>query len=98
MKNKYKVIEILEQVTIINSDRSKTFYDTIQINEKGVHTGNIEIIRKKDLHTMDIQCNRKTEHSWFNGYEEFVKNGFISRDKILEIIEENKRNILTKIT
>jgi hypothetical protein len=98
MKNKYKVIEILEQVTILNSDKSKTSFDTIQVTNNGIHIGRIKIKPKRDLLAMDIHRNPNAEHSCFNGYEEFEKNGSISKDKILEIKGENKRNILTKIT
>ena len=54
MTHQYKVIEILEQVTILNSDGSKTFFDTIQNTKKGIHIGRIGFIRKKDLLNMDI--------------------------------------------
>lgn len=44
MKNKYKVIEILQQATMLPSDGSKTFFDTIHHTKKGIHIGSFVLI------------------------------------------------------
>jgi hypothetical protein len=97
MKPRYKIIEILEHATILNSDGTKTNHDIIHISRHGIYIGNIVFKPKTDLLNLEISCNKNTQHTCFNAYEEFVKTHFIPKQHFQEIHSKYKRSILTQI-
>ena len=97
MTKKYKVIEILEHATILNSDGNKTNHDIIHKSRNGIHIGNIVFNPKTDLLNLEISCKKNSQHACFNAYEEFVKTQFIPKQHIQEIDSKYKRSILTPI-
>ena len=97
MTKKYKVIEIREQATILNSDGTKTNHDIIHQSRNGIYIGKISFNPKTDLLNLEISCKKNSHHSYFNAYEEFVKTHFIPKQHIQEIVSKYKRSILTQI-
>jgi hypothetical protein len=97
MTKKYKVIEILEHATILNSDGTKTNHNIIYISRDGIHIGNIVFKPKTDLLNLKISCIKNSQHTCFNAYEEFVKTHFIPKQHIQRIDSKYKRCILTQI-
>ena len=98
MTERYNVIEILEQVQVIYSNGTKDIFETIHITDSSIHVGKIEIKPKKDLLSMDIRCNRNSEHSCFNAYEEFVENTHIPKENVNNIVNGIKRHVLQKLS
>jgi hypothetical protein len=96
MKERYDVIEILEQVRVTHSNGVKKFYETIHVNSNNIHVGKIEFRPKKDLNNIDIYCKNNAEYSCFNAYEEFVEDTHIPKENIINMVIGNKRHVLQK--
>ena len=80
-EDSFKIIEIVENVTVIYTDGSKDFFQGIYLNEKGVVLGRI----------MKLEHTNNDLGTGFK--EEFVGYGFIPKTSYKDIEDGVKRKI-----
>jgi hypothetical protein len=83
-EDSFKIIEIVENVTVVYTDGSKELFQGVYMNDKGVVLGRI----------MKIE---KTNKDLLKGYtEEFIGYGFIPKTSYKDIEDGLKRQIVVQ--